>query len=256
VTVSFPLDHATAFALAGVRLLALFLSGPVFGHALVPVRVRVGLAFAVAWASAPSLAGALPPPETLPLALAVLQEALVGALLGFATSLVFSGLALLGEFASIQGGLGAAAVLDPTSGASSIVLSSVVQVFATLLFLGMDGHHLVLRAVRLSFEHFPPGAAALPLANLAAVAELGAVVFEVAVRLAAPVTAVMLVSNLAVGILGRVIPQLNLVALQLPGHVGVTLLVLGLGAGPLTDALADTLQRVTERAVAAAVGGG
>ena len=66
----------------------------------------------------------------------------------------------------------------------------------------------------------------------------------------------MLASNVAVGILGRVIPQLNLMALQLPAHIGVTLLVLGLGATAFAGAVAQTLRGVTEAAVAAATGAG
>jgi flagellar biosynthesis protein FliR len=64
----------------------------------------------------------------------------------------------------------------------------------------------------------------------------------------------MILSNLAVGMLGRAIPQLNLMALQLPAHIGVTLLILGLAAGPFSDAMAETLSRLTERAIGVTLG--
>jgi flagellar biosynthetic protein FliR len=254
-----PLDQASAFALALVRLLGLFLVAPFFSHAVIPMRVRVALAFAATWGTADLWSGAqLPLLEIAPAAAAIAHEALVGATLGFATGLVFSGIALLGEFASIQGGLGAATVIDPTSGASSVVLSSLAQVFALVLFLALDGHHLVLHALVLSFKSLPLGGtgATLGVGVFAAVASLGAVIFEVAVRIAAPITAVMMLSNVAVGMLGRAIPQLNLMALQLPAHVGIMLLVLCLGAGPFTDATAETLLRLTERAIGATLGMG
>jgi flagellar biosynthetic protein FliR len=259
VTATLPLDHALAFALAAIRLTGVFLVAPIFGHTLLPVRVRAALAVAVAWACAANWGAELPPLETAPLVWAAVREALIGLTLGFATSLVFAGFSLLGEFASIQGGLGAATVLDPSSGASSVVLTALTQLFALLVFLAIDGHHTILRGVALSFEVFPlghTGAAAVSPASFASVAALGAVVFEVAVRLALPVTAVMFVSNVGVGILGRAIPQLNLMALQLPAHVGVTLLILGLAAGPLTETMAATVQTMTERAITAALGGG
>ena len=85
---------------------------------------------------------------------------------------------------------------------------------------------------------------------------MGGVIFLVAVHLASPVNAAMVISNYAVGILGLAIPQLNLMALQLPAHVGVTLLILGLGTGPLSQAMLDTLSHFTERAIAAALGSG
>lgn len=257
MTAVIPLDAAPAFALAMVRLLALFLVAPFFSHVLLPMRIRVALAFAATWATAGIWSGAeLPLMAVGPAAAAVAHEALVGATLGFATGLVFSGIALLGEFASIQGGLGAASVIDPTSGASSVVLTSLMQLFAVVLFLAVDGHHHVLHALVLSFQHLPLGGsgATLQAEVFAAVASLGAIVFEVAVRLAAPVTAVMLLSNLAVGMLGRAIPQLNLMALQLPAHIGVTLLILGLAAGPFSDAMAETLSRLTERAIDVTLG--
>jgi flagellar biosynthetic protein FliR len=259
VTAVVPLDQAAAFALAMVRLLALFLVAPVFSHSVVPMRVRAALAFATTWATADLWSGAeLPLLEVGPALAAVAHEALVGATLGFATGLVFSGIALLGEFASIQGGLGAATVLDPTSGASSVVLTSLTQVFAIVVFLALDGHHVVLHALLLSFEGLPLGGsgATLDPEVFSAVASLGALIFEVAVRLAAPITAVMLLSNVAVGMLGRAIPQLNLMALQLPAHIGLTLLILGLAAGPFTDAMAETLSRLTERAIGVTFGMG
>ena len=83
---------------------------------------------------------------------------------------------------------------------------------------------------------------------------LGGVIFRVAVHLAAPVTAAMIISNVAVGILGRSIPQLNLMALQLPAHVATTLLILGLGAGPLSDVMARTLGDFTHEAIASVLG--
>ena len=234
-----PLDASAAFALAMIRLLGVFLFAPFFGHAAVPMRVRVGLAFLVAWMGAAHWAVVPPPAEMGPIALAVLQEAVIGVSLGLATSLVFAGFALMTEFASIQGGLGAAAAIDPASGANSVVLTQLVQWFALTVFLAVGGHHLVLKAVLTSFEHLPLGAGLPSAETFAGLASLGSGIFELALRLAAPFTAVMLLSNLAVGMLGRAIPQLNLMALQRPAHIGITLLILALGAGPLVAALGD-----------------
>jgi flagellar biosynthetic protein FliR len=259
VTASVPLDDAVAFSLAMVRLLGLFLMAPFFSHPMIPMRMRVALAFVGTWATADLWSGTqLPLLEIGPAAAAVAHEALVGAALGFATGLVFSGFALLGEFVSIQGGLGAATVLNPSSGASSVVLTSLMQIFSVLLFLAVDGHHQLLQALALSFRQLPLGGVGGTLGPevFGALASLGSLIFEVALRLAAPITAVMLLSNVAVGMLGRAIPQLNLIALHLPAHVGVTLLILGLGTGPLSQAMLDTLSHFTERAIAAALGSG
>jgi flagellar biosynthesis protein FliR len=144
--------------------------------------------------------------------------------------------------------------LDPTSGASSVVLTSIVQIFGLMIFLAIDGHHDVVRGLVLSFSVFPLGQPGLPVESLGSVAQLGSVIFRVAVHLAAPITAAMVVSNVAVGILGRAIPQLNLMALQLPAHVATTLLILGVGAGPLTDVMARTITNHTHEAIGVVLG--
>lgn len=251
-----PLDETWTFGLIMTRIVALLVTAPFFSHSLIPMRVRAGLAFGVALAAGTRF-GTAPDPLLLTAFGAwglMAREVLIGGLLGFSAGLVFTGLALMGEFASIQGGLGAAKVLDPMSGASSVVLTSIIQVFGVLIFLAIDGPADLLRGLALSFAVFPVGQMTFDTGAFESVVQLGAVIFQIAVHLAAPVTAAMIVSNVAVGILGRAIPQLNLMALQLPAHVATTLLILGLGAGPLTDAMARTLRSFTDEAIGAALG--
>lgn len=227
------LDEILGTVLVMVRLLFVFLQAPIYGHTTVPMRIRVGLAFAMALALGPRFGADLPAEGAL--GIAVLHEAVVGLAIGFAASLVFAGIGLAGELISIQGGLGAATVLDPTSGASSVVMTGLVQLFALLFYLAGDGHHELIRAVALSFEHLPIGGDGPTAESFGQVVSMGGAIFEVGVRLAAPITAAMLLANIAVGILGRTIPQLNLMALQLPGHVGVTLFLLGVGGSLFGD---------------------
>ncbi len=254
MSASLPLDTLWALLLASVRVTALFGAAPVLSHRAVPLRVRGALALVVTWAIAPELSPAELPQAGPVAALALGREALVGFTLGFALRLVFAGFGLLGEFIAVQGGLGAATVLDPTSGTSSVVLTSLLQFYALAVFLAIEGHHAILRAAARSFALLPPGAGGLAADVWGSVGSLGGALYDVAARLAAPVTAVMLVSNVAVGILGRVIPQLNLMALQLPAHIGVTLLVLSLGTNAFAGAVADTLTALTDGAIAAVRG--
>lgn len=250
MNVEVPIDWVTGFALALTRLLGVFMFAPVFAHTAVPTRVRLGIALALAWFVAPHTP-VDPMAPGFSLGLAVVQEVAIGASLGLAASIVFAGFSLVGEIAGMQGGLGAAAVLDPVSGANSVVLSSLIGNIAGFVFLATSAHHEVLRGVFLSFEALPLGGGIPASEGFANLARLGAVVFEVGVRLAAPFTAVMLVSNVAVGMLGRAIPQLNLISLQLPAQIGLTLLILGLAAGAFVDEVAATLEVQIPRAVTA-----
>ena len=248
-----PIDAVVAFGLALTRMLGVFFIAPVFGHKAIPLRVRLVLAIAMAWFVAPQLdtsqfaAGSL--------GVWVVREATIGLALGFAATLVFSGFALMAELASIQGGLGAASVLDPSSGANSVVLTALVGSFALFVFLAVEAHHDLLRAPVLSFKRLPPGGSASLVPGFLGIAQLGQTIFEVAVRLAAPFTAVMLVTNLAIGMLGRAIPQLNLMSLQLPAQVGITLLLIAIGAAPFTEAVAAALKQHAARGLEVLMGG-
>jgi flagellar biosynthetic protein FliR len=253
MSVIVPMDVVVGFGLVLTRMLGVFLFAPVFGHSVVPVRVRLGLSVAVAWFTAVQIELG-PFALDASLAFAVVREATIGLAIGFAASLVFSGFALMAELAAIQGGLGAANAIDPASGANSVVLTSLVGSVALLVFLTIGAHHELLRASVLSFELLPPAGSGPAPAGLGGVAALGGGVFAVAVRLAAPFTAVMLVTNLAVGMLGRAIPQLNLMSLQLPAQIAITLLLLALGAGPLTEAMAGAIREQVPSGLEALVG--
>lgn len=257
MTVSGVPPEGVAWGLAAVRVLALFLVAPVFGHLSVPVRVRVGLALGVTVALLPVLPELPAGPAAGPwgLAGAVLGEVLSGVTLGFAVQLIFAAFGLLGEFVSIQGGLGAARVLDPTSGASSVALASLFQVFALLGYLAIGGHHDLLRALADSLHSIPLGGGGPERGAFAAVVGLGGSIFSVAARLAAPVTVAVFVANLALGILGRIMPQLNLMTVQLPAHIAFLLILLLLGATRMSAALAGILDGWTATALGAVAGG-
>ena len=241
MTVELPATWIVSLPLVAVRWMALFTSAPIFGHSAVPARIRVALSLLFALATAGLVAVPLPS-GLAEMAGAIVNEALVGFGLGFGLRVVFSVFAPLGELISLHGGLGAANVLDPASGASSGVMGVLLQWTGVAAFLAVDGHHEIVRAVAVSFDRIPVGIGFSSAAVFDHLAGLGASVYELTVRLAAPVTAVMLVSNVGVGILGRAIPQLNLIALQLPAHIAIVLVVLALAAGPLSESVVAALR--------------
>ncbi len=230
-----PVAQVIAFCLAAVRLTALFVTAPVFGQSVVPLRLRVVLALLIAGAIG---AGRGPAPEALPggeqqLLFAAVGEALFGVLLGVSTRLVFSAFTLFGEFVSIQGGIGAVTTIDPQSGASSGAIPLLFDLVAVAVYLALDGHHALLRAATISFHTLPVGSGGPAAAGLGLIPGLAAFVFELAVRLAAPVTVAMLVANTGIGVLGRVVPQLNLMLVQLPAQIALTLFLLGVAGQTL-----------------------
>lgn len=232
---------------AATRVVALCVTAPVFGHAAVPVRLRAALAVAIATALSPLLPA--PPAPIAPVAWVALAagELATGALLGFGARLVFDAVGLLGGFASVQGGLGAASVLDPASNSSTLAFAAVLEAVAVLLWFAVGGPETLIRALWSSFETLPLGGGPPPAASFLALAGLGAEFFRIAVQLAAPVTVAMLLANLVLGFLGRALPEVNLMALQLPAHVMLLLGLLWVAAGALGDALTDVLAAWSQR---------
>jgi flagellar biosynthetic protein FliR len=242
--------------LASVRVTALVATAPVFGHLAVPVRIRAGLAVAIAMALAP----ALPVPaiaattDAFGIVAAVTGEIAMGAALGFASRLVFDAVGLLGGVFSAQGGLGAASVVDPASGAPSTAPSMLFEAIAVLVWFSIDGHHALLRAAAFSFDLTAPGGG-LAVPSLLGVARLGGDLFATATRLAAPILVAMGIANVGLGVLGRALPEMNLMMVQIPAHVLFGFGVLLAGATPFGEALGKTLAAWSVRAATAVLGG-
>ncbi|HLK11898.1 MAG TPA: flagellar biosynthetic protein FliR [Candidatus Binatia bacterium] len=223
-----PIPDPVPFLLVLARIAGLILAAPVFGHTLVPARVRVALAAVLALALAPALPAPAAAPATLwGLAGALAVESAVGVLLGFTAQLVFAGVALGGQLAGMQMGFGVASLFDPTEQTQVTVVAQWQQLLVLVVFLVLDVHHLLLRALIQSFRLVPVGTAALGAPTAGGVVTVAGDVFGIAVRLAAPVLVVLLLTNATLGVLARVIPQLNVFVLGFPVNVGAGLVALG-----------------------------
>lgn len=224
-----PIPDPIPFLLVLARLGGLVVAAPLFGHLLVPLRVRAGMALLFAAALSPLI----PPVTTVPTSLwqlgaAIASEAALGTLMGVVAQLVFAGVQLGGQIAGMQMGFGMANLIDPAAHSHVTVVAEWQQLIALLVFLLLDVHHVLLRAVLESFRVAPPGG--LPLLGGVALRDavgLAGEVFVIGVRLSAPVLLVILLTNGAMGVLARTVPQLNVFVVGFPVNVGVGLLVLG-----------------------------
>lgn len=237
-----PILHA---ALGSIRIFVMMLAGPLFSHPAVSMRIRLMASVMIAWAAAPvGVGAALGDAEwdALSVGAMVLTEVMIGISVGVGSGLIFAGILQLGEFAAIQGGLGAARSIDPSSGASSVAIGSAFNTFAMLIFLIIGGHHELITGIVHSYGVLPVGGGFPDTEIMYEVAKLGSVIWEVGFRLAAPITVAIFVENVATGVLGRAMPQLNLLIVNLPLHVGMLLLILGLGAGDFVHAFKDVLE--------------
>jgi len=205
-----------------IRVLGVFTAAPVFSSRMFPVRARVALAFLVALASAASL----PQSDIIgfndPRAAGVLmQQVGVGLCIGFAVRLVFAAVELAGEVVSFQMGLNFASFFDPAMANQSSAVAIFFSQMTSLLFVVMNGHLMVLMAVNRSFQAFPIDQNFLQALGRMKLYTLGSELFASALWIALPMVGLLMFTNLALGIMSRVAPQLNIFAIGFP----ITLLV-------------------------------
>jgi len=210
-----------------VRILALVAGVPVLGHTAVPTRAKVGLAVLLTLIIAPTIA-TLPriEPVSLEGLLVLSQQILIGLAMGFAMRIVFSAVELAGEIAALQMGLGFATFFSPHSDGSTLVVGKFLGLLAMLTFLSINGHLLVLSVLAESFNVFPISAEPFSVSGWRTLVDWGSNIFLAGLKLALPVVASLLIVNLALGILTRAAPQLNVFAVGFPITLMVGMVVL------------------------------
>lgn len=234
---------------AMTRIGAALVAVPLFGAAAVPAQVRVILTGAIAvmvCAWTPIVA----PPALFSISglLAVMGEVLVGLALGFVMQLAFAAPVIAAEMIGAGMGMSIATAVDPTSGAQSPALGQYFGVILTLIFLGMGGHLVFIDLILKSYTALPPGATWLGPERVSALAGFAGEMFAAAVTIALPVTLLLLLVQIAFGVLSRSAPSLNLFALGLPAGVLAGFAALLIAAPLLSDAFASLAMSALERA--------
>jgi flagellar biosynthetic protein FliR len=231
-----------------LRVLALFSALPVLGTRMVPMRVRVALAFLVAFCAQPVLPSmpvvALDSSGAL---LLVVQQVAIGLTLGFAVRIVFAAVEFAGELIGLQMGLNFAGFFDPVTASAATATSRFFGTVVAWLFIVINGHLTVIAAVVKSFEAFPVGDRPFAFLSSLAPHTWGAEVFSLGLWIALPLIAMLLFVNLVLGVISRVAQQMNVFAIGFPVTLGVgllgVLLTLPLMQVPFTMALERMLSR-------------
>jgi len=227
-----------------VRVLALISTVPVLSHRAFPVRAKVALGVAIALVLAPTVASP-PLQNTLDAAFfeTLVRNLLVGATLGFAIRILFSGIELAGQLIGLQVGLGFGGFFNPEAADTDNPIANFISLMVLLLFIAIDGHLMVLYGLQQSFEIFPIAGANAHAIAFDAIAALGAQIFGIALSLSLPILAVMLLINIVLGVMARVSPQLNLFAVGFPVTLFAGMLVLLLFVPHLEAPIRAALER-------------
>jgi flagellar biosynthetic protein FliR len=221
---------APTFLLAFSRVAGILGSGPFFGGRAVPTQFKIGTALFMTLLVLPLLGGTqvAVPPSVLLLCLAVLREVAVGVAVGLLAQLVFTAVQLAGELLGLQMGFAMMNMVDPSSGAPVPVISEIYGLFAALLFFVLDAHHMFVRGVFASFELAPLGAAGFHPAIAASLAAAVGKVFVMAVELAGPVLAALFLADVALGLVARTLPQMNVFTVGFPLKIALGLLAMSM----------------------------
>lgn len=215
-----------------VRILAWMSVDPMLGNRSAPMQVRVAFAFVLTLAVAP----VLPEMPKVPLVsgeglLLLMQQIVIGLCLGFILRLVFAAVELAGQFMGLQMGLSFASLFDPVNGAQTPVVAQFMVLLTILILFASNGHHLVVAAVVESFQQVPVSAEPMSSKGLYSILHWSASMFSTGLQIALPVTAAVLASNLAIGMMSRAAPQLNIFAVGFPLTLAAGFFVLYMALG-------------------------
>lgn len=200
-----------------MRIGAMLTAMPVIGTRMVPTRVKIIATFVISIFVLPLLP---PVPEVEALSLSGLfisvQQILIGFAMGFTLQLVFGALMIAGEAIAMSMGLGFASMVDPNNGVSVPVISQLLVIIGTLLFLALGGHLMLIQLVVNSFQSLPISPIGIDRESFLAIANWGSQMFIGAIWVAIPALISMLVVTICLGVMTRAAPQLNIFSVGFP----------------------------------------
>ena len=200
-----------------VRVAALFTSAPILSARQFPVRTRIALALLVTWVIVPTL----PQPPVVDVFsydafVIMLQQVLIGVSMGFMLQMVFAALVFGGQVTAYSMGLGFASMVDPQNGTQVPVISQYYVILATLVFLILNGHLILIEMVTDSFHTLPVAMDGISRHSFYQLVGWASQMFFTGLLIALPVIAALLMVNLGMGIIMRATPQLNIFAVGFP----------------------------------------
>jgi flagellar biosynthetic protein FliR len=226
----FTLSEFELFLLILMRVGAMFFVAPVFGGTAVPIQARILLSLVMSLVLLPIVplpTGTLPL-DIMPLGLLAINELLVGLVMGASLTFVFAAIQYAGQIVDFQMGFSIVTLIDPTQNVQIPVMGLFHFLIATLIFLAMDAHYWVIRALVDSFHIAPVTTATFSGLALGGIAKAFGDLFIIAMRIAAPAIAVLMLYNAALGIIAKTVPQINLLIVGFPVRIALGMIVVAL----------------------------
>ena len=210
-----------------MRMGGIFFTAPVFSSSSLNNQVRMILVLVISLLLLPVVTPVtITDPNLLWLVISVTKEILIGVCIGGMTSLLFSGLQLGGYLVDYQMGFSMVSVIDPTTNSNVSYSGQVYNLLGTLIFLAIYGHHIFMRAVTQSFEFMPVGDFNVTKDAMMYVISTFIKIFVIAIQITAPIFIALMVTNVIMGILARLVPQMNIMVIGFPVKITIGALML------------------------------
>lgn len=216
----------TKLLFIGIRVSLVILFLPFFGSGGIPNRIKAALTIAFTACLFPTYMPATATLVNVNWLSVIFSETLIGLALGLSVTFVFEAVELAGSLCGVQLGYSLETLIDPQTKAQSPVISSFYNMVAVLIFLQLNVHHWILRALAESFDYLPPGTIVSGHAMAAELIRASGVMLSAAVQIAAPIILAALMIDIALGFIGRAAPQIPvmLVGISIKDLLGLAML--------------------------------
>ena len=214
---SYDASQLLAFILVLVRVSGIIATAPVFGSSNIPPQIKVVLSLMLALILYPFIPLITVYPDRPDhYIMLIASEMLIGLVLGIIARFLFAAVEFAGTVIGFQMGLGMAMVFDPQSQEQISIVGKFENITATLIFLAMEGHLIVLQALVRSYSVLPPGGASISRPLVENLTELSASVFVIGLQIGAPLIVALFLANAIVGLLARSVPQIQVFVVGFP----------------------------------------
>jgi flagellar biosynthesis protein FliR len=229
----FSFERYYVFLVSLARMAAMVGALPIFNSSQAAIRLRLGLAVAISLLLFPVLDLSLSEQQKTPLGLGliIIQEAVLGLLLGLMVQLIFFALQFGATIVGYQMGLSAAEIMDPQHQQQVPLLSQFLNIIAILFFLALNVHHSLFRVIVDSYTILPPGHLEISGDAIPFVLNKTGEMFVLGLRLVTPVLVVLMLSMFILGIMSRVFSQLQVFMLSFPINISLALIIIGMSMG-------------------------
>jgi flagellar biosynthetic protein FliR len=233
------------------RILGLFSSAPLLSQNSFPVTTRIGLAIAMTILIMPEISMTVTKdPLSMDGLLILINQFLIGISIGFVMRVIFAGLEMAGELIGVSMGLGFATFYNPQTQGQTIVISQFLSLVALAVFLSTNLHLVMLESFFDSFKTIPINQISLAPTAFRDLAYWGSHVFSIGLQLSLPIVTTLLIANIALGILTKAAPQLNLFGIGFPITIGVGFLMLSINlpywSNPIINSLDMGIQMIRQ----------